>query len=189
MQLNITGDFITQVIEASPDSSDLPAQIAGQLLSSIDQTAMAAYLLTREAAVSLLVERLKSDPMATVQALQGLPAREAETPKPPRRGRKTAAASATPRPRKTRTKTRTKAKAKAKAKKDKRQRLTAEQVADLKGQVRAFLKANGWSSRRELSAAVKLDTQSIYRRIMGELQKEGVVASKGEKALAVYGLK
>ena len=55
--------------------------------------------------------------------------------------------------------------------------------------MRAFLKANGWSSRRELSAAVKLDTQAKYRRIMGELQEEGVVVVKGEKALAVYGLK
>ena len=182
MQLNITGDFVKQLLEASPKNSDLPVQLAGQLLASIDQNAMAAYLLTKEAAVSLLAERLQTDAAGTIKALQGLPGREDEAPKPVRRGRKKTATAAKPQA--------PKGKAKGKGKgKGKRQRLTAAQAEDLKGQVRAFLKANGWSSRRELSAAVKLDTQAKYRRIMGELQEEGVVVAKGEKALAVYGLK
>ena len=178
MQLTITGDFVKQLLEASPKNSDLPAQLAGQLLASIDQSAMAAYLLTKEAAVSLLAERLQTDAAGTIKALQGLPSREDEAPKPARRGRKKAATAVKPRASKPRAKG-----------KGKRQRLSAEQAEDLKGQVRAFLKANGWSSRRELSAAVKLDTPAKYRRIMGELQEEGVVVVKGEKALAVYGVK
>ena len=72
MQLNITGDFVKQVLEASPKNSDLPAQIAGQLLASIEPNAMAAYLLTKEAAVSLLAERLQTDATGTIKALQGL---------------------------------------------------------------------------------------------------------------------
>ena len=178
MQLNITGDFIQKVLETSPKDSDLPTQLAGQLLASIDQTAMAAYLLTKEAAVTLLAERLKCDPVGTVEALQELPAREEDAPEPARRGRKQAATVAKPRERKPRAKAN-----------GKRQRLTAEQAADLKDQVRVFLKANGWSTRKELTAAVALNTQAIYRRIMGELQKEGTVVAQGTKATAVYGVK
>ena len=184
MQLNITGEFVKSVLEASPKNSDLLAQIADQLLASVDQGAMAAYLLTREAAVSLLAERLAGDPVGTVNALQGLPGREESAPKPARRGREKAATAAKPRGR------RPGAKGKGKGKgKGKRQRLTSEQAADLKQQVRAFLKSNGWSTRRELTAAVELSTQAIYRRIMGELQEEGIVVAQGQKATAVYGLK
>ena len=180
MQVNITGDFVKKILEASPKNSDLPAQLAGQLLASIEPTSMAAFLLTKEAAVSLLAERLQSDPTGTVKALQDLPGREDEAEKPARRTTTKAATAAKPQGRKP------KAKGKGKGK---RQRLSPEQAADLKCQVRAFLKANGWSTRKELTGAVALSTQSIYRRIMGELQAEGVIVAQGTKARAVYGLK
>ena len=185
MQLNLTPDFVKQVLESSPKSSDLGNQLAAQLLASIDQQAMATYLLTKETAVSLLAQRLQSDPVGTIKVLQDLPERLDAPEEPARRGRKKKAAPGAPKKAKTAAKPQGR-KAKAKGK---RQRLTEEQAADLKKQVCTFLKENGWSTRKELTSAVDLSTQSIYRRIMDELQEEGVVIAKGTKATAVYGVK
>jgi hypothetical protein len=167
MELTITGDLAKQILSASKKDSRLAEQLASQFLTSIDPHAMAAFLLTREVAVSLLADRLRRNPVATIKSLQKLPGRGRRPV-----GRKKAAAAGTP----TRGRKR-------------RRRLTAADVEALKGQVRSFLSKNGWSTRKQLNQAVDLGTQAIYRRIMLELQQAGEVVSKGEKSKAVYGLK
>lgn len=167
MKLEITWDFVSQILAASPKDSPVVEQLAAQLVASIDHSAMATYLFTRETAVSLLAERLQNDAAGTIKALEDLSTRVEETAKP---------AAPEARSRKLRSK-------------DKRPRVSAKKAADLREKVCAFLKSNGWSSRRELSAAVGLKTDAIFRHVVGELQEDGQVGCKGENELAVYGLR
>ena len=176
MELTVTGSFVKQILEATPANAKLKDTLASQLISAVDPHAMAAYLLTKDAAVSLLSERLKKEPVKTMTALQDLPKRANGKPEPAKKSRKKVEAKTAPKPRR---------KAKSNGK---RRRLSGEEVSDLKEQVRSFLKTNGWSTRKELTSAVDLNTQAIYRRILSELQEEGAVIAQGEKSKAVYGL-
>ena len=67
--------------------------------------------------------------------------------------------------------------------------MSPDAAQQLKNEVTSFLAKNRWATRNQLTDAVALDTQAIYRRIMTELQQEGLIMSKGEKSKAVYSLK
>ena len=67
--------------------------------------------------------------------------------------------------------------------------MSPDAAQQLKNEVTSFLAKNRWATRKQLTDAVALDTQAIYRRIMTELQQEGLIMSKGEKSKAVYSLK
>jgi len=165
MELTITGDLAKQILTASKKDSRLAEALARQYLGAIDPGAMAAFLLTHDVAMALLAERLKQDPVSTIRALQGLPERRGRVPRPTaRRGTGRTGGR-------------------------RRRRLTASEVEQLKAQVKTFLARRGWATRKQLTGAVKLETQAIYRRIMGELQQAGEVVSRGEKSKAEYALK
>jgi len=66
--------------------------------------------------------------------------------------------------------------------------LNAAQSDALKQQVVAFLAKHPWATRKQLTAAVPLKTQAVYRRIMHELQAAGKIVGKGQKSKAVYAL-
>lgn len=152
----------------------LAKALARQFLSTIEPSAMAGFLLEEEVAVALLAARFQKDPERTIQELQALqgaaPAQGAK-----RRGRPPG------RP--------TKRAAVGRKRGARRRRLKAAQVEQLKDQVRAYLAKHRWATRKELTAAIDLPTQAIYRRIMTELHKAGDIISKGEKAKRVYALK
>lgn len=165
MELTITGDLAKQILTASKKDGRLAEALARQYLSAIDPGAMAAFLLTHDVAMALLAERLRKDPVSTIRALQGLPGRRGRAPVSGTR-RKAGRAGGR-----------------------RRKRLTAGEVAQLKAQVKTFLARMGWATRKQLTGAVALETQAIYRRIMGELQQAGDVVSRGEKSKAEYALK
>ena len=166
MELTITGDLAKQILTASKKDGRLAEALARQYLGAIDPGAMAAFLLTHDVAMALLAERLKKDPVSTIRALQGLPERHGRAPRSATRrkaGRTTGGR--------------------------RRKRLTSGEVEQLKAQVKTFLARRGWATRKQLTGAVALETQAIYRRIMGELQQAGDVVSRGEKSKAEYALK
>jgi hypothetical protein len=154
----------------------LAKALARQFLSTIEPSAMAGFLLEEEVAVALLAARFQKDPERTIQELQALqgvaPAQGAtRRGRPPGRPTKRAAAAV------------------GRKRGARRRRLKAAQVEQLKAQVRAYLAKHRWATRKELTAAIDLPTQAIYRRIMTELHKAGDIISKGEKAKRVYALK
>jgi len=172
MELTVTGDLAKQILTASKKDSKLAEALARQYLTSVEPQAMAAFLLTQEVATSLLAARLRKNPIATIQSLQRLPARTARTTRPKKAGPRRATRKAVVRPRQGR-----------------RRRLSTAEVEQLKSQVKSFLVGQRWATRKQLTESIALDTQAIYRRIMTELQQEGVIVSKGEKSKAVYALK
>ena len=132
---------------------------------------MAAYLLIFGVASTLLAERLRKSFTAIIGALQQLLAR-AVTMRKAAEDRSTTKHSA------------------AKVHRGKRRsRMSPDAAQQLKNEVTSFLAKNRWATRKQLTDAVALDTQAIYRRIMTELQQEGLIMSKGEKSKAVYSLK
>jgi len=66
--------------------------------------------------------------------------------------------------------------------------LVKQQSEALKQQVVGFLAKHPWATRKQLTAAVPLKTQAVYRRIMHELQAAGKIVGKGQKSKAVYAL-
>lgn len=154
----------------------LAKALARQFLSTIEPSAMAEFLLEEEVAVALLAARFQKSPEQTIQELQMLqgiaPAKPVKRRgRPPGRPAKRAAAAV------------------GRKRGAKRRRLKATQVEQLKGQVRAYLAKHRWATRKELTSAINLPTQAIYRRIMTELHDAGDIISKGEKAKRVYALK
>ena len=169
MELKITADFAKQLISRSKKDAKLAGEVARQFLNSIEPGAMARFLLDPHAAETLLAQRLMQSPERTLQDLQALQGqRPTQAAGRPRGGSQVRTSAAKP--------------------KGKRPRLSAEQTASLKRQIKTFLARQRWSTRKELTRVVELPTQAIYRRIMQELQDAGEIVSKGEKSKTKYAL-
>ncbi|MFH1148918.1 MAG: hypothetical protein V1748_00430 [Actinomycetota bacterium] len=125
--------------------------------------------MTSESVLELLVARLQEDLAGTMAKVSAMPDRKGPAP----RGRRKA-------------KTRNGAKVTSKSRGRKRTRVGAKKIDKLKEQVRAFLKANPGSGRKEICTGVKLPSASIYLRLMKELKD---AKAKGEKRLTVYSLR
>ena len=170
MDVPITGDFVRQILATK--NARLARALAGQFLAAIEPSALAGFLLTRDVALGLLADRLRRDPGGTIRVLIKLPGRRGSL-----RALRGASSPALPRP------------GRGAPGRKRRKRMTQAEVADLKGQVKAFLAKHRWATRRQLTQVVDLPTQAIYRRIMEELQNEGHVISRGIKANVTYALK
>jgi hypothetical protein len=164
MELSLTGDLLAQILSVSKKDTKLPTTLARKYLEVVDPLAIARYLLTKDVAVDLLAQKLRKDPAGTIRALQRMPSTGGARPRRPS------------------------AKRAAPARAGKRRRLNTAQSEALKKQVVAFLAKHPWATRKQLTAAVPLKTQAVYRRIMHELQDAGKIVGKGQKSKAVYAL-
>jgi hypothetical protein len=179
MELTLTGNLAKQLLTRTKGDTQLAAALAAEYLAQVDPMDMARYLLTPQAALGLLVERLQTAPESTMRELSVLQDRQRGAARPTRGGRK-AKATTKPAP---------KPAAKTTAKPGKRVRLSEKEIDGLKNAVRSLLQRHGWATRKQICDAAELPTMSIYNRVMAELQRSGEVAAKGEKGKRVYGLK
>jgi hypothetical protein len=180
MDLMLSGEIAKHIFTMTKKDAKLAQAMAQQFLSAIDPGAIAGYLLTADVARRLLAERIKREPERTLRELQALTGGG----RPGRRGRTTGRRSKGPEA------PLGQGAAAARGRRGRRRhRMSSEQVAALKEQVRGFLARGRWANRRELSAAVPFPSLAAYNRIMGELRNEGIVRSKGEKSKTVYGIK
>lgn len=165
MELTISGEFAQKLIGLLKKDKALAQSMAADWVERVDPPAMAAYLLTPEVAVQLLASRLVSEPGRTLEELSALAAARGS-----RRKRGQAAAR----------------KGKQEVAAPQRRRLTARQIAGLKKRIVAFLGGVQAASRKQIIEAARVPTPALYNRVMGELREEGLVASEGIKARAVY---
>ena len=168
MQITFHDSFIEELFQAGGKAKpDLIKAVADQIISTIDPLAIARYLLDRSTAVSLLAARLESNPRKVLRDLDN-GANSTDGSAPPTRSGKSAGRSAAT---------------------GSRARVTKEAVQRLKDATVAYLKCHeGGRGRKDISAATGLDSASphLYNRVMGELQKEKRIKSKGSRRNTIY---
>lgn len=170
MDLVLRGELADSFLSTvKKGDSNWAQSLAKQWFNSVELEALSMYLLDSDHAVSLLADRLKKDPQGTLKALDKMPPRQETTR---RRGR----------PSKNRSPLNTD---KGRVIK-RRKRLTAEELAGFKKQIVSFLNQNPWSSRNQITTAVKIPSAALYNRIISELKSEKALVAKGKRSKTLY---
>lgn len=139
--IELTSEMVSSLSSKCKKDRKLAEVVAKELFSQSDAIRIVKLVLSKEKALSLLVDYIQDDLEYVVDYLKG------------KRGLK-------------------------------RRRISYERIVDIKDNVCKFLKYHPGSSRLEILASVT--TCGIYRRIMGELVKDGLVKRVGDKRNAVY---
>ncbi len=179
MPLAISGELGSYLVSTLDKDIKLARAMARDYVESIDQQALATYLMPPEVAVELLVGRLQEDPEQTLADLKKLAAGKGIKLQEGRGGRSKAGARKT---------AAGKGQGARRSRSRTRKRMTPEQTAQAKETILALLQRKGWSSRAEITAAAELTSMAVYTRLMGELRRARKVIAHGSKANMVYAL-
>ena len=72
MDITISGEFAQRIMALTRKDRALALAFAQQLMASVEPAAISRFLLTREAALALLTERLRKHPEQTLAELRRL---------------------------------------------------------------------------------------------------------------------
>lgn len=136
---------------------NLASTLAQQYLQGVDPLAMAVFLLDKKTAMVLLESKLRSDPEGTIQALNRLPTRPASPNG--KRARKQPA---------------------------RRRQMSAEDTEEAKLKIRKYLSLHRWATRKHLMRYAGIESNAVWRRIIGELMAADELTARGDKAKREY---